>query len=103
MFLSQFKLSIKCEFGKSPFKNENFDLVISNYAFSELNRNVQKLYLENVLQKTSRGYITWNNLSFKKLGGYSLAELLDLLPGSRYRDENPLTAIGNVIITWNNN
>ena len=103
MFLSQFELPIKCEFGESPSKTENFDLVISNYAFSELNRNVQKLYLENVLQKSTRGYMTWNDLSFKKLGGYSLAELLDLLPGSRYKDEYPLTAIGNVIITWNNN
>jgi len=76
------------------------DLVISNYAFSELNRNVQERYLNNVVLKSPRGYITWNNLSERTLGGYSLAELTRVIPNSQIRPENPNTSECNAIIVW---
>ena len=78
------------------------DLLISNYAFSELNREVQDLYLQNVLLKSPRGYITWNNLSEKTLGGYSLAELIRLIPNSQIHPEKPITSECNAIIIWGN-
>ena len=76
------------------------DLVVSNYAFSELNRGVQESYLNNVILNSSRGYITWNSLSADNLGGYSLAELLRLIPNSQILPERPCTAEQNVIIVW---
>lgn len=40
-----------------------FDLVISNWALSECTRQVQDLYIEHVLRRSRRGYITYNQIS----------------------------------------
>ncbi len=85
--------------GRNPEPFEP-DLVISNYAFSELNRDVQNQYLKNVVLKSPRGYITWNNLSEQTLGGYSLAELIRVIPNSEIRPEKPITSECNAIIVW---
>jgi hypothetical protein len=37
------------------------DLVISNYAFSECNDETQDVYIDKILSKAKRGYITHNN------------------------------------------
>ena len=87
--------------GRNP-KSSNPDLVISNYAFSELNREVQDQYLKNVVLPSPRGYITWNNLSATILGGYSLAELVRLIPNSQIHPEKPNTSEGNAILVWGN-
>jgi hypothetical protein len=76
------------------------DLVISNYAFSELNRDVQDRYLKSVVLKSPRGYITWNNLSEQILGGYTLAELIRVIPKSQILPEKPNTSECNAIIVW---
>lgn len=76
------------------------DLVISNYAFSELNRDVQDKYLKNVVLNSPRGYITWNNLSEQTLGGYTLAELIRVIPNSQILPEKPNTSECNAIIVW---
>lgn len=78
------------------------DLVISNYAFSELSLEVQDQYLEHLILKSPRGYITWNNLSERSLGGYSLAELIRIIPNSQIRPESPRTSDCNAIIVWGN-
>jgi hypothetical protein len=39
------------------------DLVISNYAFSELSRDVQKKYIDGVIKKSNCFYIIDNHLS----------------------------------------
>lgn len=80
----------------------NYDFVISNYAFSELVRDVQDIYLEKVILKSSAGYITWNTLSYDVLGGYSLDELLEKIPDSSKIAEEPLTKENNCIIIWGN-
>tara|TARA_R110002074_G_scaffold254438_1_gene426515 strand:- start:492 stop:1313 length:822 start_codon:yes stop_codon:yes gene_type:complete len=41
--------------------NIEIDLVISNYAFSECNYETQDVYIEKILSKAKRGYITHNN------------------------------------------
>lgn len=100
-FISSFELNIKTESldGRLP-ASRTADLVISNYAFSELRREVQELYLDAVVSKCSRGYITWNQLSQNTLGGLTEAELMSRIPGSRMFDEVPLTGKGNSIIVW---
>lgn len=77
-----------------------YDLVISNYAFSELNREVQDMYLKKVILKSGAGYITWNSLSRDFMDGYSMDELLKIIPGSSVIAEEPLTAVNNCIIIW---
>ena len=39
----------------------NYDLVISNYAFSELPKDLQTVYIDKVLKKSKRGYLTMNS------------------------------------------
>ena len=87
--------------GRGP-RCERADLLISNYAFSELSREIQVSYIENVILKANRGYITWNSLSFRQLDGFSVAELLRLIPGADVRPEYPLTSPDNLIIVWGN-
>jgi putative sugar O-methyltransferase len=86
--------------GRAP-KTVSSDLVISNYALSELTKEVQAMYLENVISKATMGYVTWNLLSEKILDGFRLDEVLSLIPGSKCIPEVPHTSPGNVIIIWN--
>lgn len=80
--------------------DESYDFVISNYAFSELVRDIQDIYLNRVILKSKAGYITWNTLSCEMLDGYSFEELLEKIPGSRTIAEEPLTKENNCIIVW---
>jgi hypothetical protein len=86
--------------GRKPVPVE-VDLVVSNYAFSELVRSVQDAYLENVILRAKAGYITWNNLSSKNLDGYSLRELVRKIPRSKVLKEVPLeSSKSNRLIIW---
>lgn len=73
------------------------DLLISNYAFSELTRELQLKYLDKVVLNAPRGYITWNS---NGPGGLQPEELLKLIPGAKRLEENPKTGQNNVIIVW---
>ncbi len=75
----------------------NYDLVISNYAFTELPKPIQDIYLHKVIYTSSRGYITYNQN--KKLDSYTKPQLKEILH-ARILDEVPLTADGNCIIVW---
>jgi hypothetical protein len=85
--------------GRKPTRTE-VDLVVSNYAFSELVRAVQDEYLENVILSAKSGYITWNDLSSRNLDGYSLRELIRKIPGSKVLKEVPLSSKTNRLIVW---
>lgn len=85
--------------GRNPNAFEP-DLTISNYAFSELTPEIQKEYLQCLILNSPRGYITWNSLSADRLGGYSLGEILRLIPHSQILAEEPNTAKSNAIIVW---
>ena len=88
--------------GRNPVAIES-DLVVSNYAFSELAREIQVAYLDQVILRAERGYITWNNLSAVHLDGFSLADLVRMIPNSEIMPEVPYTHDGNVIIYWGEN
>ncbi len=79
--------------------DRKYDLVISNYAFSELLRSIQDVYLDSVILRSNAGYITWNRISFEELDGYSVDELLKKIPGSSVIPEEPASG-PNCIIIW---
>ena len=87
--------------GRNPVQSMP-DLVVSNYAFSELSRGVQDIYLKNVILHSQRGYITWNSTSMYNSDAYSLADLVRLIPNSHIIPEQPNTAVDNAIIIWGN-
>lgn len=78
----------------------SYDLVISNYAFSELKKEIQEIYLEKIILKSKSGYITYNTLAHTILDGYSAEELNKIIPDSQIIPEEPLTADGNCIVVW---
>jgi hypothetical protein len=77
-----------------------YDLVISNYAITECVRPVQMDYIEKVVSKSKRGYITYNDISSQfGLDSLSKQELIDLLKCSE-KPEEPLSSVNNCILYW---
>jgi putative sugar O-methyltransferase len=81
-----------------------WDIAISNYAFSELNKDLQIRYLGSILSKTSRGYMIMNsgrlNASGRSNSKLSVNEITEFLPTLRIKEENPLTGPDNYVIYW---
>ncbi len=85
--------------------DEQYDLVISNYAFSEFDRAIQERYLEKVLKNAKHGYLTLNGLEMAhETGTFTLDELTDALRSYGFNpaifEEQPLTARGNRLLIW---
>ncbi len=78
----------------------SYDLVISNYAFTELPRRIQDVYLGKIIVSSRRGYITYNEITPQEFGSYRAHELIRLIPGSTATGEEPLTHPKNCIILW---
>ena len=87
--------------------DEDFDLIISNYAFSELTREVQDIYLNKIIKRSKHGYITFNFITHVfGLTAHSKEEIIDILKdkdikmikednsGYQYNDN------GNFICYW---
>ena len=83
-------------------KVSNYDLVISNYAFSEMPKELQIIYLDKVLINSKRGYLTMNTGIGGSRGSnkLSLLELKNLLPNFVVLQEDPLTYKYNYLIVW---
>ena len=86
--------------------SKSWDLVISNYAFSELPYLVQEHYLKNVILKSKNGFMIMNsgrtNITGRSTGKHSVSDLLRTIPNSRICEEAPLTGPDNFVIIWEN-
>ena len=77
--------------------------MISNYAFSELPAVVQRMYVEKVLKKASRGYMTMNSGMPDSLysdGRMTLEEIQSIIPTTRILEEKPHSFRGNYLLVW---
>ncbi|WP_196811522.1 putative sugar O-methyltransferase [Butyrivibrio sp. VCD2006] len=83
---------------------DSCDLVMSNYAYSELVRVIQDSYFKKVIKKARHGYLTWNLESERKMDGYTVKEFTEKLEALgrevKILEEHPLTAEGNCLIVW---
>jgi putative sugar O-methyltransferase len=85
-----------------------YDLIISNYAFSECVKRVQDEYINKILNKTKRGYITYNYDSDKStlaspMTPYNRKEVVRILSQKHALliiNERPKTGPVNFIIVW---
>lgn len=77
---------------------EKFDLYISNYAFSECSKDIQDIYINNIMLNSKRGFIMWNHTN----GSYSVDELVNKIPGMQVFDEYPNSKSTNKLLIWNN-
>jgi phospholipid N-methyltransferase len=82
--------------------DDSYDLVISNYAFSELPTHLQMKYIEKIICKCRRGYMTMNSGmgNTHPITKLSIDELRKYLPNFEVVPEDPLTAPDNYIIVW---
>ena len=80
---------------------ENFDLLISNYALSECNRETQMMYVERFVKKSDKFYLMHNNFHADN-GNMSYEEFIDVMSdtheieyyGEHGVDENPKVMFG---------
>lgn len=80
------------------------DLFISDYAFSELTKPVQDMYLEKIISKAKAGYVTWDGDFFASYGlyrGYTLEEFAGFIPNATILPEEPVTTSSdNRLVVW---
>lgn len=77
----------------------SFDLVISNYALSECSREMQFLYLNEIVRHAKRGYLILNDFSALKLEEYvEFLEENGITPS--VQKENVEIAKANYLVTW---
>ncbi|MCB2227320.1 MAG: putative sugar O-methyltransferase [Desulfarculaceae bacterium] len=79
----------------------SYDLVVSNYAFTELNREIQDVYIEKIIKNARAGYITYNE-SPSEYNCYSWQELLEMIPAAKRFEEIPRSHPTNCVIIWGN-
>ena len=84
----------------NELSRRDYDLVISNYAFTELPRTIQNVYLNKVILNSKRGYITYNEITPKEYNSYKSDELIEMIPGARILKEEPLSHPKNCLIVW---
>jgi putative sugar O-methyltransferase len=94
------------------FSQKSIDLVISNYAVSEIRRSNQDRYLRDVIKHARRGYVLYNSTRPSKRierhsseTPYQLAEFAARIEGATIAADRPLLVehdkdLGNALIYW---
>lgn len=76
------------------------DLVISNYAYSELTRELQEKYFEKIIIQSSRGFVIYNHITPNDFHTMTAVEFAARIRGAEVIPENPLSHPGNVLVVW---
>ncbi len=98
-YLSHFPISAECISYKDIDKDKNeYDLVISNYAFSECVKDMQEHYIQRYMSNNERLYMTLNCLQHWEWPVNTRENLVSVL-GLNENDERPLTHPKNFIGT----
>ena len=103
-FINLHKYGFKAHFSEIEIFTDNlkYDLFLSNYAFSELPRNLQIEAANKIISKSNCGYMivnNFNNVSFRYLSkrGYS-----KFIKNLSIHEEIPESYIFNKLITYKN-
>jgi SAM-dependent methyltransferase len=81
--------------------DEDFDIIISNYAYSELTKELQDLYYNKIIKRSSNGYLTYNFISdICNIDSYRKNEILDKFSEKNIKilEETPKTFEENIIM-----
>lgn len=97
--------NVKCMPLDEELPEEEIDLIISNYAYSECDKEMQLSYFNRVIKKAKRGYMIYNKIAITDYGLDSLTkeDFVKLLKenGCKPRVSSELFAgAGNFLITW---
>lgn len=105
-FLDAFNLSGNVRYidGTHIYHDAPCDLFISDYAFSELAKPAQDIYINKIISKAKAGYVTWDGDFFASVGmynGYTLDEFVSMIPNAKVLPENPVTTSrDNRLVVW---
>lgn len=83
--------------------SESYDLVISNYAFSECKREIQDVYMDKILSKSKHGYMIMNFVWDNIPGFHNMMRENDFrekIPNLKLAQEIPNTHPDNVLYYW---
>lgn len=97
-FTSHFSINFSKNFLTLNDKFEkNYDLVISNYSFSELPRHLQLKSIKKILNQSKMGYLIINSENFTdKYNFLKRNEYEDLFKNYEIKEEKPQTSSKNV-------
>lgn len=99
-YLAQFPLRTAVSFKTlNELACAPYDLVISNYALTELSRDLQDCYFRKVVDHSARGYITYNEIAPPEYCAYTRDEIAGRT-GAAIVPEQPLTHPSNCILVW---
>jgi hypothetical protein len=100
-FISQHnvKFSLKLSSRITTFPDK-YDLFISNYAFSELDRPLQEEILAKIISKSANGFMLLNVLGEQTYLSMKYEEMLKRIPRAELLEEIPNTAPGNALLIW---
>lgn len=100
-YLSCFDLRLAPDFrAPDALAADRYDLVISNYAFSELRRVVQEDYLCKIISSAAHGYLTCNFIVPAYYDAMTESEYMARIPGARVLPEVPETHRLNRVVVW---
>ena len=105
-FLNAFKQAgdIRYIDGTHIYHDAPCDLFLSDYAFSELAKSAQDVYIDKIISKAKAGYVTWDGDFFASVGmydGYTLDEFVAMVPDAKVLPENPVTTSpDNRLVVW---
>jgi len=104
-YLSKFNIQNVIYLTSQQIDNKKeYDLVISNYAFSEIEKSLQDDYIQKILPFSKRGYLTCNYDGISTPNSpYNKEELFRMLSqwhSIEVVDEEPKTSRDNFIIKW---
>lgn len=81
-------------------KKGKYDLFISNYAFTEIDRKYQEEYKLKYIYNSKKGYITCNWFGVRPDNGMKKEEIKELKTQGHFIPEMPLTGTNNCIYIW---
>lgn len=84
----------------SEAPDQDWDVVISNWALTECSKSIQQGYIEKVLKRGKQGFMYWSHIG---VGGMRDHEVAAYLPAPEILAEDPLTLDGNSLIVWGHN
>lgn len=79
---------------------DSYDLIISNYAFTELRREIQDIYLEKIILSATKGYITYNEINPEDFNSYTKEELIKIIPKIRVNQEVGILDPDDCTLVW---
>ncbi len=86
--------SVKNVISRNIFEesDQEYDFVISNYALSEIRKDVQDVYIERLLKRAKHGYIIYNQAFFEGTYpgfSYSVDDVLRMFPNFKCKSGHP--------------